>query len=58
MISLQQQKIEIDKEAVRAKDEADKIAMDARQRAADDESKRVREQAEYDVAQIQNDAQK
>lgn len=58
MANLQQQKDEIDKEAQREKDEADKQAALARQAAADAESKEIREQAEYDVAKIQKDAQR
>ena len=58
MANLQQQKDEIDLQAQKAKDEADRVAAEERQAAADEESKRVREQAEYDVAQIQKDAQR
>lgn len=58
MLTLQQQKDQIDIEAQRLKDEADQAAVVARQAAVDAESKKIRDQAEYDVAQIQSDVQK
>ncbi len=58
MANLQQQKFEIDKKAQRAKDEADRIAVVQRQAAADEESKKVRQTAEDEVAKIQYDAQR
>lgn len=58
MANLRQQKFEIDKEAQRAKDEADRIAIVQRQAAADEESKKVRQIAEDEVAKIQYDAQR
>jgi hypothetical protein len=58
MTDLQQQKIAIDQQAQTTKDEADRLAVEQRQIAADDESKRVRQIAEEDVTKIQYDAQK
>jgi hypothetical protein len=53
-----QQKSQIDEEARKAKEEADRTAAGARQVMADQEAERVRSEAEEKVAQIQNDAQK
>lgn len=58
MTNLQQQKAAIDVEAQRTKDEADRLAIEQRQIAADEESARVRKLAEDEVARIQYDAQK
>lgn len=58
MTTLQQQKDAIDEEARLKKIEADEAAAQERQTAADEESRKIREQAEYDVQQIQSDAQK
>jgi hypothetical protein len=58
MDDLQQQKSQIDDAARKAKDEADKTAFDARQLLADQESEKIRSDAEAEIAQIQNDAQK
>lgn len=58
MLTLQQQKDQIDTEAQRLKDEADQAAVVARQAAVDAESKKIRDQVEYDVAQIQSEVQK
>lgn len=58
MDDLQSQKQQIDKEATIAKDEADVKAVEARQVLADQESERVRREAEEKATQIQNDAQK
>ena len=58
MDDLQQQKSQIDEEARKAKEEADRVALEARQLLADQEVKRVRREAEEKAAQIQNDAQK
>lgn len=40
------------------KDQIDKTAFDDRQKAADDESERIRAEAEAEIKQIQYDAQK
>lgn len=58
MTTLQQQKDAIDEEARLKKIEADEAAAQERQTAADEESRKIREQAEYNVQQIQSDAQK
>ena len=58
MDDLQQQKSQIDEEARKAKEEADRKAVEARQLLADQEAERVRREAEGKAAQIQNDAQK
>lgn len=58
MPTLQQQKDAIDEEARLKKIEADETAAQERQTAADEESRKIREQAEYDVEQVQSDAQK
>lgn len=58
MDDLQQQKSQIDEEARKAKEEADRVALEARQLLADQEAERVRREAEDKAAQIQNDAQK
>ena len=54
----QQQKSQIDEDAKIAKEEADTKAFNARQVLADQESERIRSDAEAEIAQIQNDAQK
>lgn len=56
--SQQQQNDYIDKTAQDAKDEADRVAALDKQAVADETTKEIREQAEYDVQQAQNDAQK
>ena len=58
MANLQQQKNAIDAEAQRAKDEADKIAFDDRQSAAEEEIARIRKLAEDEVKQVEYDAQR
>lgn len=58
MDDMQQQKNQIDEEARKAKEEADKIAVEARQNLADQEAAVVKQEAEEAAAQIQNDAQK
>lgn len=58
MTDLRQQKEAIDREAQKTKDEADRLAVEQRQTAADEESKKVRQVAEAEVAKIQYDAQK
>lgn len=58
MLTLQQQKDIIDAQAQITKNEADKTAILERQAAADEESRKIRVQAEYDVRQVQDDAQK
>jgi hypothetical protein len=58
MDDLQQQKSQIDEVARRAKEEADKNAVQARQLLADQEAERVRDEAENKATQIENDAQK
>lgn len=54
----QKQKAQIDYEAEKAKEEVDRVAALERQRLADKEIKRVWEEAEETVKQIQYDAQK
>jgi hypothetical protein len=58
MASLQQQKNYIDEVAQKTKDDADALATQQRQDAADAESAEVRKAAEDEVKQIQYDAQK
>jgi hypothetical protein len=58
MTNLQQQKITIDVQAQKTKDEADRTAVEQRQIAADEECKKVRRVAEEEVAKIQYDAQR
>lgn len=58
MTDLRQQKIAIDREAQKIKDEANRLAIEQRQTAADEESKKVRQAAEAEVAKIQHDAQR
>lgn len=58
MDDLQQQKAQIDEEAKKAKEEADRRAVEARQLLADQEAERVRREAEEKSTQIQDDAQK
>lgn len=58
MDDLQQQKSQIDEVARRAKEEADKAAIEARQLLAYQEAERVKEEAAKKASQIQNDAQK
>jgi hypothetical protein len=53
-----QQKAQIDEDARKAKEEADVKAFTARQLLADQESEKIRSDAEAEIAQIQNDAQK
>ena len=57
MATLQQQKDVIVKETQRLKDEADRLAVEARQTAADEESEIVRAEAEEKVQEIQYNAQ-
>ena len=57
MATLQQQKDVIDKETQRLKDDADRLAVEARQTAADKESEIVRAEAEEKVQEIQYNAQ-
>ena len=57
MATLQQQKDVIDKETQRLKDEADRLAVEARQTVADEESEIVRAEAEEKVQEIQYNAQ-
>jgi hypothetical protein len=58
MTNLQQQKIAIDQQAQRTKDEADKLASYERQKAADEETARIRQEAEDEVSKIQYNAQR
>ena len=53
-----QQKSQIDEDARIAKEEADKNAFNARQLLADQESAKIRSDAEAEIAQIQSDALK
>lgn len=58
MDDLSQQKSQIDAEARKAKEEADRLAVESRQFLADKEIERVRKEAEEKSKQIQDDAQK
>ncbi len=58
MTDLRQQKMAIDREAQKTKDEADRLAIEQRQTAADEASKKIRQAAEAEVAKIQYDAQR
>lgn len=58
MSDLQQQKIAIDLEAQRVKDEADKKAAEDRQAAADEEIRKIREEAEYKIQEILKNVQR
>lgn len=58
MTDLRQQKEAIDREAQKTKDEADRLAIEQRQIAVDEESKKIRLAAEAEVARIQYDAQR
>lgn len=53
-----QQKAQIDEDARKAKEQVDINTIAARQLLADQESERIRNDAEAEIAQIQNDAQK
>ncbi len=53
-----QQKAQIDEEARKAKEGIDTAAFNARQLLADQVSEKIRSDAEAEIAQIQNDAQK
>jgi len=53
-----QQKSQIDEAARKAKEEIDRNAIAARQLLADQESEKIRSDAEAEIAQIQGDAQK
>jgi len=53
-----QQKVQIDETARKAKEEIDRGVVNARQLLADQESEKIRSDAEAEIAQIQNDAQK
>ena len=55
---LQQQKSQIDEDARKAKEEIDRVAVETRQTLADEESAKVKKDAEEKASQIQNDAQK
>lgn len=54
---LAQQKAQIDEEARKVKEEADRQAELARQALADQEADRVRQEAEQKAQEIQNNAQ-
>jgi len=58
MDDTQQQKSQIDETARKAKEEVDTNTYNARQLLADQESEKIRSDAEAEIAQIQNDAQK
>lgn len=58
MDDLQKQKSQIDEAARKTKEEADRKAVDERQLLADQESEKIRNDAEAEITQIQNDAQK
>jgi len=58
MDDLQKQKAQIDYEAEKAKEEVDRVAAVDRQLLADQEIKRVWDEAKERVRQIQRDAQK
>jgi hypothetical protein len=53
-----QQKAQIDETARKAKEEVDTNAFNARQALADQETEKIRSDAEAEIAQIQSDAQK
>jgi hypothetical protein len=53
-----QQKAQIDEDARIAKEEVDTNAFNARQLLADEESKKIRSDAEAEIALIQGNAQK
>lgn len=53
-----QQKSQIDEDARKAKEGIDTDTFNARQALADQESEKIRSDAEAEIAQIQNDAQK
>jgi len=53
-----QQKSQIDEEARKAKEAVDTNTFNSRQLLADQESEKIRSDAEAEIAQIQNDAQK
>ena len=53
-----QQKAQIDEAARKAKEEVDVNTVKARQLLADQESEKIRSDAEAEISQIQNDAQK
>ena len=53
-----QQKAQIDETARKAKEEVDTNAFNARQLLANQESEKIRVDAEAEIAQIQSDAQK
>jgi hypothetical protein len=55
---IQKQKYQIDEEARKAKEEADRKAVEERQTIADQEAERIRQEAEVLATQIQADAQK
>ena len=58
MKTLQQQKDEIDKEALRTKAKADKTAFDERQAAAELEIKNINFEVAAKIKQIRYDAQR
>jgi hypothetical protein len=58
MDDLQQQKDAIDLQAQREIDAAEEKRIIDKQAAADQASKEIREKAEYDVAQVQKNAQR
>ena len=51
------QKTQIENEAQKTKDEADRIALEQKQALADQQTEKIRREAEEKVAQIQSDAQ-
>lgn len=53
-----QQKAQIDETARKTKEGIDTDAFNAKQLLADQETKRIRNNAEAEIAQIQSDAQK
>ena len=53
-----QQKAQIDEDARKAKEEVDTNTFNARQALADQETEKIRSDAEAEIAQIQSDAQK
>ncbi len=57
MDDFQQQKQQIDEEARRVKEEADRKAAEEKQRLVDQEAKRIRDEAEEKARQIEQNTQ-
>lgn len=50
-------KAQIEDQAQKAKDEADRLALEQKQRLADETEAQIRKEAEEKISQIQNEAQ-